>query len=229
MTKAVGVDSVESLTRSGWLLGTLDYMAPEQIRGEDADPRSDIYSLAAVLFECLTGVVPFRRGTEIAVMYAHLEQLPPSVSSIRGGLPEEIDPVIRRGMAKHPDDRPASMAEVRQELMPWTSGEPVPPPDDRDDVDYRQAVAEATNADDEEGLFSEDIVSASRLAAMPDLPRLAQRGSHWRVACGGSADGCGSADRFEARGRRQHGVDVAGTFRRGRGGCARGRSGIDRR
>ena len=80
-------------------------MAPEQIRGEDADPRSDIYSLAAVLFECLTGVVPFRRGTEIAVMYAHLEQLPPSVSSIRGGLPEEIDPVIRRGMAKHPDDR----------------------------------------------------------------------------------------------------------------------------
>ena len=66
LTKAVGV---ESITRSGPLLGTLDYVAPEQIRGEEVDSRADVYSLGAVLFECLTGSVPFKRSTDVAVLY----------------------------------------------------------------------------------------------------------------------------------------------------------------
>lgn len=112
LTKAVGV---ESITRSGPLLGTLDYVAPEQIRGDEVDARADIYSLGAVLFESLTGSVPFKRSTDVAVLYAHLEQDPPSVQSVRPGLPPEIDRVIRRAMAKDPADRHESAGQLMAE------------------------------------------------------------------------------------------------------------------
>ncbi|TMK86413.1 MAG: serine/threonine protein kinase, partial [Actinobacteria bacterium] len=109
LTKAVGV---ESITRSGPLLGTLDYVAPEQIRGEEVDSRADVYSLGAVLFECLTGSVPFKRSTDVAVLYAHLEQEPPSVQTLRSELPAAIDEVITRGMAKVPARRQESAGQL---------------------------------------------------------------------------------------------------------------------
>ena len=109
LTKAVGV---ESITRSGPLLGTLDYVAPEQIRGEEVDSRADVYSLGAVLFECLTGSVPFKRSTDVAVLYAHLEQEPPSVRTLRSELPAAIDEVITRGMAKVPARRQESAGQL---------------------------------------------------------------------------------------------------------------------
>jgi hypothetical protein len=102
------VPGEKSLTGTGQFVGTLDYVAPEQIVGEPAGVGSDVYSLAAVLFECLTGRVPFPRESEAAVLYGHLNDAPPKPTSIVGELPPGIDPVIERGLAKEPSERPGS-------------------------------------------------------------------------------------------------------------------------
>ena len=89
----------------GSLMGTLDYVAPEQIRGDEIDGRVDQYALACLVFECLTGSLPFRRDSEIATIFAHLEEPPPAASDRRRDLPPELDGVLVRGMAKDPADR----------------------------------------------------------------------------------------------------------------------------
>ncbi len=95
----------KGLTRTGEVLGTIDYVSPEQARGEALDARSDVWSLAAVLFECVTGVPPFRRETEVAALTARLEGSPPAPTSLRPGLPEALDPVMARGLAIDPAER----------------------------------------------------------------------------------------------------------------------------
>jgi tRNA A-37 threonylcarbamoyl transferase component Bud32/streptogramin lyase len=87
------------------VVGTIDYVAPEQIRGAEVDGRVDVYSLACLLYECLTGDVPFRRASDVAVVYAHLEEPAPSANERVPALPTDLDAVIRRGMAKTPDER----------------------------------------------------------------------------------------------------------------------------
>jgi Protein kinase domain len=87
------------------IVGTIDYVAPEQIRDEDVDARADVYSLACLFYESLTGAVPFRRGSDVAVIYAHLEESPPPPSRVRSALPAALDPVLDRGLAKEPDER----------------------------------------------------------------------------------------------------------------------------
>lgn len=100
------------LTRTGQLMGSLDYIPPEQIRGEEATAASDIYALGAVLFECLTSQVPFPKDSEAAVIYAHMTEAPPRVSDRRPDLPAALDDVIAAGMAKEPGERPPSAAEL---------------------------------------------------------------------------------------------------------------------
>ena len=92
------------LTEHQSFLGTRDYAAPEQIRGEDVDGRADIYALGCVVYEALTGAPPFAGESESALMYAHLEKDPPALAAIRPHL-APVDPVIARAMAKHPDAR----------------------------------------------------------------------------------------------------------------------------
>ena len=89
----------------GSLMGTLDYVAPEQIRGDEIDGRADQYALACLVFECLTGSLPFRRDSEMATIFAHLEEPPPAASDRRRDLPPELDGVLARAMAKDPADR----------------------------------------------------------------------------------------------------------------------------
>jgi YVTN family beta-propeller protein len=89
----------------GQTLGTVDYVAPEQIEGGLVDGRTDEYSLACLLYECLIGEVPFKRASDVAVIYAHLEDAPPVASELRSGLPVELDAVLSKGMAKRADDR----------------------------------------------------------------------------------------------------------------------------
>jgi hypothetical protein len=101
-----------TLTRTGQFVGSLDYVAPEQIRGERATPRSDIYAFGAVLFECLTGVVPYPKESEAAVLYAHMSDPAPKVTDVRPELPASLDAVLARAMAKDPADRPAEAVEV---------------------------------------------------------------------------------------------------------------------
>jgi len=100
------------ITRADQWVGTLDYLAPEQIRGEAVGASADIYALTAVSYHCLTGEAPFPRDSEAARMWAHVSAPPPAVSSTRPDLPEELDEVIARGMAKDPADRYASASEM---------------------------------------------------------------------------------------------------------------------
>src|SRR6266540_2986116 len=89
----------------GRSIGTPAYLAPEQIEGRTVDGRADVYSLGCVLFECLTGEPPFAGDSPLAVAWAHLEEQPPSASASDADLPEAIDAVIRKALAKSPDDR----------------------------------------------------------------------------------------------------------------------------
>ncbi|HYB24835.1 MAG TPA: serine/threonine-protein kinase, partial [Solirubrobacteraceae bacterium] len=102
----------QAMTETGQFVGTIDYISPEQARGEQATAQSDVYALTAVLFECLTGQVPYVRPTEDRVLLAHLSDPPPRVSELRSDLPHDLDGVIAAGMAKDPADRPASAGEL---------------------------------------------------------------------------------------------------------------------
>jgi serine/threonine-protein kinase len=109
---AKGASIRAGLTSDGQLLGTIDYVAPEQIRGEPVDGRADQYALGCLLFECLTGDVPFRRDTEVAVIYAHLRDLPPAVSDLVSDVPAGLDSVLARALAKNPADRFETCGEL---------------------------------------------------------------------------------------------------------------------
>ena len=93
------------LTLSGATIGTLDYMAPERFGNRALDPRSDVYSLACLLYQCLTARTPFPGQDLPALMYAHLHEDPPAASAAETGVPPTLDTVIAIGMAKRPDDR----------------------------------------------------------------------------------------------------------------------------
>jgi serine/threonine-protein kinase len=97
--------SGSGVTKSGQFVGTIDYVAPEQIRSEPVDGRADVYSLGAVLYECLAGEPPFVRDTEVAVMFAQLNDRPPRPTVGRPELPAAIDDVVAKAMAKAPDLR----------------------------------------------------------------------------------------------------------------------------
>jgi YVTN family beta-propeller protein len=121
------LDSRTRLTKTGYMMGTLNYMAPEVLRGEDIDARTDVYSLTCVLFECLTGGPPFERPTEPAVISSHLVDPPPAPSAVRAGLPRALDPVIGRGMAKERTDRYPSCGELIAAARDAIQAEVLPP------------------------------------------------------------------------------------------------------
>jgi Protein kinase domain len=97
--------SDRSVADARHIVGTIDYVAPEQIRDVGVDGRADVYSLACLLYECLVGDVPFRRASDVAVIYAHLEELAPKASERAPTLPAAVDAVLERGTAKVPDER----------------------------------------------------------------------------------------------------------------------------
>ncbi len=104
-------DSLSGFTADGQMLGTIDYVAPEQIEGGEASARGDVYGLACVLFEMLTGAPPFAgHSGGMAKMWAHLNAEPPSVRQQRPDVPPALDDLIRRGLAKRPGDRPSAAA-----------------------------------------------------------------------------------------------------------------------
>jgi serine/threonine-protein kinase len=118
------VDDHGALTGTGQFIGTIDYVAPEQIQGDPATATSDCYALAGVMYECLTGQVPFLRPNEAATLHAHMLQPPPKLTEVRPDLPPEIDDVIAHGMAKDPAARPATavglIMEAQRALGSWS-------------------------------------------------------------------------------------------------------------
>jgi serine/threonine-protein kinase len=113
------------LTAPGQVLGTIDYMAPELLDGERVGPPTDIYGLACLACETLTGTVPYVRETDAATMYAHIVEPPPSVSERRPELPRTLDAVLAAGMAKNPEDRPASAGALVIDML-GALGRPAP-------------------------------------------------------------------------------------------------------
>ncbi len=104
------------LTRTSSTVGTLAYMAPEQIQGSDVDARSDIFSLGIVLFETLTGQTPFRGEHEAAMMYSILNEEPQSLEQYRKDCPPDLDRIVRRALEKDPEDRYQHADDLVSEL-----------------------------------------------------------------------------------------------------------------
>jgi hypothetical protein len=110
------------MTKPGTWVGTAEYVAPEQIQGQPVDARTDVYSLGCLLFQSLTGSVPFPRDSDIAKVYAHLSESPPSVYWAVPDVPEEMDAVVRRAMAKDPADRFQSAGDLGRAALAAAEG-----------------------------------------------------------------------------------------------------------
>jgi serine/threonine-protein kinase len=115
LARGAGID-VTTLTRTGAILGTPGYMSPEQFDATGVDERSDVYSLGVVLFELLTGRLPFRAASAIAVALAHKTEPPPLPRSLRPGIPAWLERIVLRCLEKDPARRYASAAELAAEL-----------------------------------------------------------------------------------------------------------------
>jgi serine/threonine protein kinase len=102
----------QSATHTALPLGTVDYIAPEQAQGAEVDARADIYSLGCVLFEMLTGRVPFDRDGDLDKLWAHVHAAPPRLRALAPGLPGSLQGVLDRALAKDRDERPQSAGEL---------------------------------------------------------------------------------------------------------------------
>ncbi len=110
------VASETSASRTGQVFGSVAYMAPELIEGVPADGRADVYALGCVVYECLTGSVPFERENEVAAVWAHIHEDPPLLTDTRRDLPGGMNDVVFKAMSKHPDDRYLTCGEFVAEL-----------------------------------------------------------------------------------------------------------------
>jgi predicted ATPase len=126
------------LTQAGVFVGTVDYAAPEQIESKETTAAADVYAFGGVLYQALTGKKPYERETDVAVMFAHIMEPPPKVTAVRPDLPEALDAVIARAMAKAPAERFATCREMvdaartalggASGVVPSAVTAPVPPP-----------------------------------------------------------------------------------------------------
>jgi serine/threonine protein kinase len=105
-----------NLTRPGQALGSLDYMAPEQIRGEDVSDATDLYALGCVFIECLTGTPPFGGRPSMRVLFAHLQEPPPDISELRKDITPATAKAVNRALEKEAEDRPASAGGYVQSI-----------------------------------------------------------------------------------------------------------------
>jgi WD40 repeat protein/tRNA A-37 threonylcarbamoyl transferase component Bud32 len=121
LTKRVSEET--GIADDGRLMGTIDYVAPEQIAGEDVDGRADVYSLACVLYESLVGRPPYGGDSELAVVFSHLEAEPPTASAERPDLPAGLDAVLATALAKNPDQRYTSCRELARAALSITVDE----------------------------------------------------------------------------------------------------------
>jgi YVTN family beta-propeller protein len=124
------IEASTDITASGGFVGSLDYVGPEQIRGERVDARTDVYALGCVLYEALAGRVPFDRQEEkVAKIYAHLQREPPSLLGEVPDLPPELDAVVTRALEKEPERRFPSAGDFGRAAEAALKGMPVSQPE----------------------------------------------------------------------------------------------------
>jgi len=122
---ARAVNTEESLTQTGAVMGTATYFSPEQAEGKGVDARSDIYSLGVVLFEMVTGRPPFLGDSPVAVASKHVREHPPAPREINAGVPPDLEAIILKCMAKSPEHRYATGDELRNDLLRFREGRAV--------------------------------------------------------------------------------------------------------
>jgi serine/threonine-protein kinase len=115
------------MTEAGSIVGTAQYLSPEQARGTDVDQRSDLYSLGIVLYELLTGVLPFNGDTPVEIAMKHLSTVPEAPSAKRPEIPRDLDLIVTRALAKDPDDRYQDAEEMDADLERFLRGAAVSP------------------------------------------------------------------------------------------------------
>jgi YVTN family beta-propeller protein len=127
---AKGIEATSGVTQSGAFVGTLDYVAPEQIKGERVDARTDVYALGCVLFELLSGKVPFAgREEKVAKIYAHLQEEPSDLHELAPDAPTGLRDVAKRALAKQPEDRYQSAGDLGRAARAALEGMPVTEPE----------------------------------------------------------------------------------------------------
>jgi predicted Ser/Thr protein kinase len=166
------VTSHSGSTRDGGWVGTLGYVAPEQIRGERLDARADVYALGCVLYHSLAGVPPYQRESDEATLWAHLNDDPPSLHDRAPTAPASFDAVLARAMAKDPDDRYPSAGDFGRAALA-AAGQPVAPGPER-----VVAVGAAAPGDSQETVVSPD--QAPTVLAASEAP--ARRWWPWALA-----------------------------------------------
>jgi serine/threonine protein kinase len=131
----------EIIGGEGYVVGTMDYIAPEQTENAaQVDARSDLYSLGCTLYYALTGQPPFPGGSPLDKIQRQRSEQPTPVPDLNADVPPAFIGFLRRLMAKKPQDRPSSAAQVREELLKWTAGEKALPLDQPNDPRYQQEV-----------------------------------------------------------------------------------------
>ncbi len=160
-----GATAAESLTESGTVMGTLSYMSPEQLRGEHLDERTDIFSFGIVLYEIITGDLPFTGSNSFEVAASILKDPAFEIGTVPAGLPRGIKAVVARLLEKRRDDRPRSFVEVRREiesLREVTQTFPSAARDSRPTVELPPAVSGHRSAS-----LAAALRSSSKAAAVP--------------------------------------------------------------
>jgi eukaryotic-like serine/threonine-protein kinase len=140
-------DSGNSVTQTAAVIGTAQYLSPEQARGEAVDARSDVYSLGCVLYEILTGEPPFIGDSPVAVAYQHVREDPVPPSQRHQEVSAELDAVVLKALAKNPDNRYQTAAEMRADLIRVHSGEPPEAPKVLTDAERSSLMASAHSND----------------------------------------------------------------------------------
>ena len=121
------VSSKSGLTTPGTWVGSVDYASPEQIQGEPVDRRTDVYALGAVLYQALAAEVPFPGARDVDKLLAHLSSSPPQPTAARAGVPEKLDTVVARAMAKEPSERYERAGDLADAAFAAAETSPEPP------------------------------------------------------------------------------------------------------
>jgi hypothetical protein len=167
--------STSGLTRTGTIVGTMDFIAPEQLQGKEVDARADVYALGCVAFQALTGQVPFPRETDPAKMWAHMSEPAPSARAAAPYLPAAVDNALQRSMAKEPDDRYPSAGDFGRAIVAACEGQATTQPE-RSVATGAAAPAGATEAS-----------AAAGVTALGSAPSPAAAGAEATVIAGAEA------------------------------------------
>jgi serine/threonine-protein kinase len=122
IARALSDTSDQNLTKTGSVMGTATYFSPEQARGAQVDPRSDLYSLGCVLYELITGRPPFAGDSAMAIAYKHVQENPVTPRQIDPALPETLEAITLKCLAKNPDNRYPSAQDLRADLRRYLDG-----------------------------------------------------------------------------------------------------------